>query len=435
VLINRNFAKLWTGQAISVVGDEVFRTTLLLWTGIILLAGKSYAPAVSSIVLIITSVVVVVLGPVAGVFADRWDKKRTMLRMDLIRAVLIGALAVVSLFAGSIALPVLLAVIGIVVAGATAAAQFFGPARIVMIRDIVPDEAQGRASGLAQSAGGLAGIVGPPLAAPLLVGVSVSVAIAVNAVSFLLSFVLIRAIRVPAEAKAAEPAPVRTASVSAELRDGLRYARDNLLVRAVTGTTFVINLGIGAFAALDVYFVSENLGANPEWFGLLGGAFGVGAISGSLVAGWLTDRLGAVRVVTVGLLTTGALFTVYSRMSNVYVAMVVIAFTGLALGALDTAIFPAIIKSVPRDFLGRVAAVINPANRLGMIVSIVISSVLASTVLLGLNITVAGVHLGRIDSIFLVAGVLMALSGVYFGLAARKFPGSAQDAGEVVVAK
>ena len=71
MLINRNYRRLWFGQAISVIGDEVFDTTLLLWVGVVLLAGRSYAPAVSSIVLVITSVVIVTVGPLAGVFVDR----------------------------------------------------------------------------------------------------------------------------------------------------------------------------------------------------------------------------------------------------------------------------------------------------------------------------------------------------------------------------
>src|SRR5687767_9512454 len=97
MLVNRNYTKLWFGQTISVVGDEVFGTTLLIWIGFVLLAGEGYAPAVSSVVLIVTSIVIIFLGPIAGVFVDRWDAKRTMLRTDLIRAALISLLIVVSI--------------------------------------------------------------------------------------------------------------------------------------------------------------------------------------------------------------------------------------------------------------------------------------------------------------------------------------------------
>jgi hypothetical protein len=90
------------------------------------------------------------------------------------------------------------------------------------------------------------------------------------------------------------------------------------------------------------------------------------------------------------------------------------------MGARQALAPPVVLKGVPREFLGRVFAVILPANRFGAIFSILLASVLVSTVLHGLNASVAGIHLGRIDAVFLVAGAIIAASGVYFGLATRR---------------
>jgi sugar phosphate permease len=121
-----------------------------------------------------------------------------------------------------------------------------------------------------------------------------------------------------------------------------------------------------------------------------------------------------------GLVLFGGFLLVYSRLSSVWVAAPVLALAGAALGALNAAIAPVMMKAVPREYLGRVFAVLLPANRLGGIVSILLASVLVSTVLRNLHATVAGVHIGRIDIVFTVAAVIVALSGVYFGLAARR---------------
>jgi MFS family permease len=430
-LINSNFRKLWIGQTISVVGDEVFSTTLLLWVGIILLAGRPYAPVVSSAVLIVTSVVIVLVGPLAGVFVDRWNKRRTMLRADLGRAVLIGVLILVSSFPDALPLPATLVTIGGVVALATAAAQFFNPARTVLIRDVVPADQQGRASSYSQTAGALAGIIGPPLAAPLLVGVGVPWAITINAVSFVVSYVAIRLVRVP-EVEAPSPlAATEPPSVRREFLAGLRYMRTERLVLALLVTAVLINLGIGAVSALDVYFVAENLHGDPKWFGLLGGAFGIGAVIGAATGGLLGDRVGHIRVVTSGLIATGLLLVAYSRLGSVWPALVVIALLGFAVGALNSALSPVLIATVPRELLGRVMAVIGPANRLGGIVSITVSSVLVSTVLRGLDADVAGVHFGRIDTMFLFGGLIVIVGGVYFTLASRpqRLPPSDENEG------
>jgi MFS family permease len=443
VLINRNYRRLWIGQAVSLVGDEVFDTTLLLWIGTVLLAGRTYAPLASSAVLILTSTVIVLLGPIAGVFVDRWDKRRTMLRADGIRAVLIGLLVVVAALGSRLTLGTTLTSIAIVVLLATAAAQFFNPARTVIIADVVPDDSLGRASSYGQTTVAIAGIIGPPLAAPLLVGVGVQWAIAVNALSFVVSFIAIRAVRVgPVPAQPAAPAiesnleatpavtvdPVRTEpptgaperSVRREFLDGMRVIGRIPVVVAVFVTAVVVNLGAGAVTALDVYFVTENLHAGARWFGILGGAFALGSVAGALMGGVVGDKVGHVRVVTSGLVLLGGFLFVYSRLSSVWVAAPVLALAGVSLGALNAAISPVMMRAVPREYLGRVFAVLLPANRLGGIFSILAASVLVSTVLRNLNTTVAGIHIGRIDIVFTVAAVIIALSGVYFGFTARR---------------
>src|SRR5215472_1411290 len=85
-LINRNFALLFFGFTISSIGDFVFSTTLVLWIAVILAKGQSWAPLAVSGVLVATTVPAFLIGPFAGVFVDRWDKRRTMLVICLLQA-------------------------------------------------------------------------------------------------------------------------------------------------------------------------------------------------------------------------------------------------------------------------------------------------------------------------------------------------------------
>ncbi|HEU5367178.1 MAG TPA: MFS transporter, partial [Ktedonobacterales bacterium] len=96
-LINRDFGLLWGGQSISNVGDFVFDTTLILWIATIIATGQSWAPLAVSGVLVATSIPIFLVGPIAGVFVDRWDKRRTMLAMDAARAILIVLLLLVAI--------------------------------------------------------------------------------------------------------------------------------------------------------------------------------------------------------------------------------------------------------------------------------------------------------------------------------------------------
>src|SRR5215467_2083171 len=104
LLSNRNFVLLWLGQAISRLGDTVFDFTLLLWIAAVLARQEPWAPLAVSGILVAQTLPMILIGPVAGVFVDRWDKRRLMLGMDLLRALLVASLLPV---AGMAALPFL----------------------------------------------------------------------------------------------------------------------------------------------------------------------------------------------------------------------------------------------------------------------------------------------------------------------------------------
>src|SRR5215212_9731753 len=86
--ISRNFARLFYGQAISVLGTVAFNTTIALWVGAVLTRGRSWSPAALGGVMACAAAAALIVGPLAGVFVDRWDRRRTMVRSDLARALL-----------------------------------------------------------------------------------------------------------------------------------------------------------------------------------------------------------------------------------------------------------------------------------------------------------------------------------------------------------
>src|ERR1700737_3265920 len=83
LLKNRNFMLLATGQAISNIGDFVFSTTLLVWV-----FSLTHSAGAVSGVLIAQNIPVFILGPIAGVFVDRWNRRSTMVATDLLRMVI-----------------------------------------------------------------------------------------------------------------------------------------------------------------------------------------------------------------------------------------------------------------------------------------------------------------------------------------------------------
>ncbi len=134
---NRSWHRLWLAQAVSLTGDCVFDITIMLWVATVLAKDQPWAPEAASGVLIAAAVPVLVVGPLAGVWVDRWDRRRIMLTADACSAVLIALLLVVPALGHRLPLAAELGTVYAVVAAESAFAQFFSPSRLAVLGLIV----------------------------------------------------------------------------------------------------------------------------------------------------------------------------------------------------------------------------------------------------------------------------------------------------------
>jgi MFS family permease len=424
---NGNFQRLWLGQAVSITGDYVFNTTIILWITVKIAPHSSWAPAAVGGVVIAAAAPAMIVGPIAGVFVDRWNRRRTMLIADACRAVLIASLLLLAdqAVARRLSPLVIVGLIYLVVAVASAFAQFFNPSRFAVLGLVVAPDDRAKASGLFQATGSFAAIIGPPLAAPLLFAFGVQWALLINAGSFALSFATILAMRLPPDER--EPRPAGS-GFGTELTAGLRFFRSSPTLITVAVGAIVATLGAGAIGGLAVFFVIHNLGANARWLGTLDGGEGAGAVIGALAAGWIAGRFGATRVFWLGLALAGLGVIWFSRTGTILLAVTALFATGLMLGAVNAAIFPLLLSATPQQMLGRVVAVIAPAQQLAGIVSIGLASLLATTVLAHLHVVVAGVTFNTYDAIFGAAGLIIVIAGLASIVPLRSSAGTTGEA-------
>jgi MFS family permease len=411
---NRNWQWLWRGQSVSVIGDMVFLVTVMLWIATKIArepggAVASWAPAAVSGALIAVAVPGLIVGPFAGVWVDRWNRRRTMLTADAARFLLIGSLLVLPLLRHRIPVSGQLAILYGVLAAASCFAEFFDPSRLAIIGAIVPAGDQPKASGRLQAVMALAQVIGPPVAAPLLVIFGVQWALIPNAVSFGVSFVCIRAIRVPAP-----PAQDRQdrASYGTELRAGLRFfTRSKILVSMAAGAMIVM-LGAGAVNAIGVFFVIHNLHASAGWIGVVSGAVGVGAIAGAIGTGALAQCIHLGRLTWLALIGGGCALIGLSRCTSVGMAIVMCALLGATVGIINAAAGPIRLRVAPQHMLGRVSSVFSPLVQLSNIAAMAIAGLLASTALRGFHMQIAGLAFGPYNTILAISGLLFIAAGV-----------------------
>lgn len=411
-LINRNFALLWTGQTLSGLGDQVFETTLVVWIATELAPDKSWRALAVSGLLVASTIPILFVGPVAGVFIDRWrDKRGVMVRADLLSALLVLALlpatGIVDLpgVEGSLPLAWQLGAIFAVVFVASAVAQFFRPASSVLLRDVVAEPERPRASSLNQASSSLAVLVGPPLAAPLLFAFGAQWALIINAASFLVSMVTVRAMRVPATVEAAET-DAETGSFVAEFREGVRFFRGSRVLVVVAVSLIIVTFGLGALNTLDVFFVTENLGTQAKYYGILGATLGAGMLVGSAAAGAVAARFRLEQMVWGSLALIGLVVLVYARLTSLVPAVVVIFVLGLVIPTANVAIGPLVLRETPREFVGRVVATIGPLQHSSSIMGMLLAGVLYGSAFQGFEGHVLGMRIGPLDTIFTGVGLL-----------------------------
>jgi MFS family permease len=340
-LRHRDFRLLWSGMAVSLVGDGIFLIavaweTYVLWN----------APAALSIVGIGMTVPTVVFLLVGGVLSDRHDRRLLMLWADLVRAGAVACLAGL-VFADALRLWELVALVAIYGCGTA----FFTPAFEAIVPDLLPADDLPAANSLDQFVRPIALRLLGPLLGGWLVAFGAGLAFAVDAASFGASAVAVLLLRPRAHAS------VEYGSHGAAVREGLTFIRRRVWLwgtLAAAAAAYLVFLGPSE--VLLPYMVKNELHASAADLGLVFAAGGVGAIGAAL---WMGQRGHPRRDMTV-MYVTWTLATVAIAGYGLATAAWQLMAACLIFNALETAgtIVWATVKQrhVPAAMLGRVSS-------------------------------------------------------------------------------
>lgn len=278
----RDFTLFWAAGAIDGLGTCASSLFLPL-----ILLGAGHPAGLAGLVASAALISGLVVSPIAGVYADRWPRKRMMYAAALVAAGAMGSVFV-SVALGHVVL------VHVLVAAVVeqAASAIYGAAASGTIRRLVPPEGYARAIGYLHARDQAVQIVGPTLGG-VLYQLARWVPLLADAVSFLLVAVLTKAIR-------ADLTPVRedaAASFTRDLAEGLRFVWAEPFLRFVVVWTAGINALLGALY-FHAVFASHAQGASPSSIGLILTLAGVGGLLGALAAPWCVQRIPAVRIVT-----------------------------------------------------------------------------------------------------------------------------------------
>lgn len=292
-----------------------------------------------------------VLAPVAGVFVDRWSRRRTMLWAHVGNAALsLSFLAALGL--RSLPLAFVTAFL------ASTVTQFYNPARGAMIPVIVPRGSLVGANSLSQTTGNLALVLGPMIGTGVYFALGPAWSFGLDAVSFLLSALAILLAALPENVPTVGGRGI--ASVVLQWREGLAFVRGNRPVRTVLVAFFILMLGGGAANVSDLYLVTRNLRLPESTLSLVIAAQGLASVVASLAMAAAARRLDSRALLWGGLLVLGVAVTGLGFAANLTLVLVWTGLAGVGVAMSSVGQGTIVQVAVPVDFRGRVFGVMGP---------------------------------------------------------------------------
>lgn len=295
--VHRNpaFLWLWGATGISVLGVQVAQLAIPV-LAVTLLAATEWQMGLLNAAGLAAFLVV---GLPAGAWIDRWMKRRVMIVADLVRA---AALAVIPLlwFANMLEfwhLYLVAAVIGV-------ATVFFDVSYQSYIPILVESEQVGQANSTLEATSQVARIGGPGIGGILLTVLAAPVLLLANAVSYLVSALLLWRVRDPEE-----PADVSLRQpLHREIAEGVRFVWTQPLIRRIVGTTAGANLFYTLAFTLFPLFVLRDLGLGPAAFGVMMSFGAAGGLLGAFATPRLSKWIGEGTIIPVSAILGGLSF-------------------------------------------------------------------------------------------------------------------------------
>jgi MFS family permease len=286
---HRDFLKLWSAQSISVLGSQVTLLALPL-AAILVFDATAFEVALLSA---LEFAPFLLFALPAGVWVDRWPRRPVLIAADVGRA-----LALFSVPAAYAADILTIWQLYAVAFGTGVLTVFFDVAYMSYLPALVRREQLVEGNAKLEISRSSAYLAGPGLGGGLVELVKAPLAILVDAVSFVVSAVLIAAIRRPEDVTTRTEA--RRAGMRAELVEGLRYVLGEPHIRAIASSTTTFNFFSNVTWALLLVYAVRDLDLTPGVIGLIFGIGNVGSLGAAFTSGWISRRLGVGRAIVLG---------------------------------------------------------------------------------------------------------------------------------------
>ncbi len=397
VFRKRDFRLLWSAQLVSTIGTALTD----LAAGILIFRETGSALAVG-LMFVAAAVPTLIVGLIAGVFVDRYDRRKIMVVADLLRAGIVALIPFIFIFDLSIAL------LYVAVALVSTISQFFNPANDALLPEVATDEELAAANSWIMISSFGATSVGFALSGLLATAFDIDWAFWLDAVTFLLSAVLLLTVRV-GKIEAAEDTSVGV--VIANLKEGVSTLFGSPLLRNLLATGVPVYFSFGLWNVLLLPFAIDALKATEFEYGLQEGFTSVGFVVGSLMMAKWADRFREGSWIVIATIAMGIAGILYGMSTSIAVAIILVTVSGFFNAPSSIARRVLLQRATPRELRGRVFSAFAVVRDVTFLIGIALAG-LADII--------------DVRILVIVSSVVLVLTGLWTGLV----PGIGRPAAE-----
>lgn len=393
LLKDRNFALLILGKLVSLLGSNMQQFALSLY--VLELTGST---TIFASILAISILPRLLLSPIAGVFGDWFDRKKSIVILDLINANIIAIFALIYVVNGSLSLPM----IYILVILLEITEIFFQSAMSAVLPSMVKRENLLEANSFSSLVMNIGNILAPIIAASLYSGLGMKVILIVNSFSFFLSAISECFISIPKHHKS--PDKINIKAFKNDLIEGIKIIRSNKLISTMIGLGTFINFSISPLYSIGlVYIVREVLKASELQFGIYQMSLYSSMLLAPILCGGIMKKVKVGRlsflafgtisilVFIMALIPTNSFINAFDSNIVPLIGIMFISFLiGIASSLVNINIRTLFNQLVPLELMGRTSTVFNLAVTVFIPVGQMIFGLLYDIIIPSLAVTLSG---------------------------------------------
>ncbi len=365
------FKSLWFGQLVSLLGSEIVQFALVVW-----LAIETKSAIIMSLSMFLVYIPVILVGPIAGVLVDRWDKKKVLVITDSLQAIATVSLIVIFYFEA----PNIWFILGLNFIRAIFQA-FHRPSFVTVISLMVPKDKLSRVNGFNQLMTALVYMIGPLLGALVLSIWTIQIILWIDVITFIIAVIFLLLVKIPKTNHISKKEQSEQ-SFKEQFKEGLKYIRDSKGLSATIGLAMLANFLLMPINTLFVLFILvDHLGTEMD-LAIVSAAMQLAIVAGAILTSIKKNWKNKSQIFLLGILFLfiGIIIIGIAPYQYFWV-MVIGSFIGfLGVPILNAMMMTIIQLAIPPEAMGRVSSILGLMSSIASPIGILLSGPLAELI-------------------------------------------------------